>query len=178
MKNRYKDQSYVNRGEKVLDKIEKFINKGEWWYGLKKDNGVIYKSPRYWPRPIIENNMVQWKNSSCEFEPLIWFGIKGRPPMPCWSIKCFYGSTESNEARIYIDKFRKFWFNKDFTIDWDAILERDSSEFVEWAFGECGCKEPDLTIVRENCPVVLCEEDGPEQINRKIYDLFLSASLR
>ena len=86
MKKQSKDQSLVNSGEMVLDKIEKFLNKGEWWYGLRKENGVIYKAPRYWPNPTIENGRVQWKNSLHEFEPIIWFGIKGKPPIPCWSI--------------------------------------------------------------------------------------------
>ena len=144
--------------------LEKFIEQGSWQYGLKNfANKVIFDSS-VWPKPVVDNESIIWKDDTGEYLPIIWFGLLDEEPIDCWSL-C--ANAELFNAAEDRENWQYFWFNEDWGIEED-----------EWYYHvEGGIYYPAIEPVIQSCPIALSERDSNEDVLRKVEQYVLKKQI-
>lgn len=185
---RYQDtQQYIDTGIVAIQIITNFLIEGYWQYGLRKPNGEIIRNVACWPQPKIENGIAVWEENGETLNPVIWFGLQNKEPEECWSIEDkssihqiheIYVTPISSETE-WVEDWKEFWFCKFWCLDWNNILDDGLNIYKIWMFSECGLDEPKLEFdtVRENCPIILLENDSIEQLLNKVNKYCLDKQL-
>ncbi len=92
--------------------------------------------------------------------PFLWFGID--QPIDIWSLP-FISDNENTS-------WKSIWFPDFWDLDWNAILGKSGEPFIVWMFCEMCMDEPvqERDRVRDNCPIILSEDDTLKSIIEKI----------
>ena len=151
--------------------LKDFVEQGKWQYGLIAPDKTIMQDSTSWPKPIIENHRVIWKDETGLYEPIIWFGMEGKRSDYCWTLS---RATTLNETEDEMWKW--FWFCDFWTYAWDVLFAGDGENFTTWMFAECAMDEPPIEPVRLSCPVLLDEEDDSEELLIKIEQFLFQQS--
>lgn len=146
-------------GDAVEYALSRFENEGIWQHGLKSAEGILLK-PSEWPDVKMGENGPVWEMNEKVFEPIIWFGAEGVSPQKPWTI----------EANMEADEIN-FWFTTDEN-DIMEMLVGDEGCFLVWYIYECGRRVPDITAIKDKCPISFDENSTADEISLKMYEFF------
>ena len=139
--------------EYISISLTRFMEESTWNVALRKEE-VFIEDVKEWPAPQKDGSWID--EDGTEMEPFIWFGNGGPDTYNAlWNIY-------PEMAEYYLG----FWFSEE---PWRYIVEYDYS-------GHAGCYggiDPDLTPIRESCPILLEKEDTIDTITAKIRTFFL-----
>ena len=150
--------------------LKDFVEQGKWQYGLIAPDKKILQDSTLWPKPVVENHRVIWKDENGMYEPIIWFGMERDEPIDCWCLSA--GSCLFQDERLW----QYFWYSSDQKYDWGILLDGQTDSYVYWMFFECGMDEPSIVPVRQTCPIMLDEEDNNDELIIKLEQYLLRQS--
>ena len=181
------EQCYCDIGSEILAMLGRFLEKGTWHFGLRKEDGSAVFDVMEWPQPTIVEDSVSWMGSNGKLTPIIWFGKNGDEPIGCWSLtldaRMFelleYGKNEYAVNGV-VERWKEFWFPSFWKLDWNALFDDygrggDAECYTIWMFAECGYDEPEeeFDLVRKSCPIELDGRDTNEVLMQKMHSFFL-----
>ena len=139
--------------EYISISLTRFIKESSWNIALRKGE-IFIEDVKEWPAPQKDGTWIDADGT--EMEPYIWFG-DGEPDTynALWNI-------HPEMAEYYLG----FWFSDE---PWRYIVEYDYD-------GHAGCYggiDPDITPIRESCPILLEKDDTIATIKEKIRTFFL-----
>lgn len=139
--------------EYISASLERFIKESTWNVSLRKGDYFILDVKK-WPAPGEDGSWID--KDGTELEPFIWFGDAGPDTYNAlWNI-------HPEMAEYYLG----FWFSEE---PLRYIVEYDYS-------GHAGCYggfNPDITPIRENCPILLKKNDTIDTVKEKIQAFFV-----
>ena len=147
---------YIITGSVILIMVRNFLLNGKWHAAIREPSGSL-----------IQKNL---KRENYERgNPIIWFGLEGELPLPCWTISgdTWLGETQpvyttAGDGPAQIENWKIFWHEVFWTLDWTQLLNGKGDVYTTWMFAECGMDEPNKEFekVKNSCPIDLINIDN------------------